>query len=322
MTKRFACTRALFFGLLLVSGLFDMQAVWGRDPWQIQHPPMPPGGQPGATPVPLGLVPKVTPDFWRRMQAAQVPYGTVLNTVLQEDISSKTSVNGQHFHLLLADGFSRNGVLVIPPGALIDGCVHTAVPAARLDHGNPGRLEVSLKSLVFPDGKTLAISGFIEHNPNADPKDPQAASKVHYTGASISSYGSMFTSFLGSFTRGIGVLNRKYNRGADFTLVAGTPVRVCLTQSLKIPQQANSLQWATQSPAQPTVPGLAGKEPTGLFPSGASNLLPGNAPGIPGISAPASSGGGGGHTAPAFADPTFGVNESAANPLSRIPDPF
>jgi hypothetical protein len=273
-----------------------------------------PGG--GGAPVPLGMVPRIGPDFWTR-QKSVLAYGTLLNTVLQQDISSKKAMSGESFTLLLPNGHVQNGMVLIPPGSVIQGSIHTGVPAAMLDHGQPGKVEVSLQSLTFPDGRSLPVSALIDRNPALDPKDPQAAQKVHYAGASFKDYGMMFGSFLGSFTRGVGVWNRAANRGADFTIKQGTPVPVRLTRSLQIPEMQSPVWNQHQAPlpyGQAAVPGLVGPDPDRLpvkqgqpvVPSAGGSMSPGL------LTVPQSPAVGGGYaTAPAH-----------SLPLTQMPDPF
>jgi hypothetical protein len=236
-----------------------------RNPWQIQQPPgPPPTGPVGAgglqAPVPLGLVPKIGPDFWRQ-QSNQIPAGTVFSTILQEDISSAKSKVGDSFQLILPEGYFQNGVMLVPPGSMVVGSVHTVTPAFLMNHGNPGRIDVSLQALILPTGQSLPISAFIDHNPAHDPVDPKKAAQVHYSGSSLKDYGGMFTSFLGQFGRGIGRVNNAANRGRDFALKQGTVVPVRLTQSLKLPYEPMPAQSQPYVNAQSGVPGLVGPAP-------------------------------------------------------------
>lgn len=319
-TKMIARIRTVSLSVMLLSAfnVFVAGSTSAREPWQMKQPAGPPPAGPvtlggGGSPVPLGMVPKIGADFWTR-QKSVLTYGTLLNTVLQQDISSKKVMSGESFTLLLPTGHVQNGMVLIPPGSYIQGFIHTSVSAAMLDHGQPGKVEVSLQSLNFPDGRSLPISALIDRNPALDPKDPQAAQKVHYAGSSFKDYGMMFGSFLGSFTRGVGVWNRAANRGADFSIKQGTPVPVRLTRSLQIPD-SRSPAW-NQNPmpvpnGQFAVPGLVGpdsdRQPIGftqVAPSAASSLSPGLL------------------TVPESAVAGAGSPSAHSVPLSQMPDPF
>ncbi len=256
--------------LFTILALCQAEPGFTREYWQMQQPAGPPPTGP-ITPtgtgrqIQQGMVPQVAPNFWQQQAAnSMVPSGTIFSTVLQQQISSQSSKIGDSFQLLLKDGYSQNGALLIPPGSMIAGAVHTCIPATALRNGQPGRIDVSLINLVFPDGRSIPISAFIDHNPAHDPQDPDKSDQTHYTGASFKHYGGMFTSFLGSFTRGIGKVNMSADRGVDFALKKDTVVIVRLTGPLAIPAY-NSKTWSNQAAqsdnARPSVPGLAVADP-------------------------------------------------------------
>ncbi|HEY9870236.1 MAG TPA: hypothetical protein V6D08_13800 [Candidatus Obscuribacterales bacterium] len=237
-----------------------------REQYQMNHP----AGQPPQAPVgganPFGMVPKFSPDFWRVQLANRVPAGTVLSGILENDLSSGKNKAGDIFEVKLQDGFVVNGVEVVPRNSKIIGHVSSAVPAKALRHGHPGKLTVSLQTLVTPDGRSVPFHGFIDQNPNHLSK--QEPPKRH-AGHHFSDIGQSVASFAGSFTSGIGVVLNKRHRGLDFQLDKGEVLPIRLNRSLDMPAAG-----AAQAGSAPAVPGLA---------TGTAAGVPGPAP----IAAPA-----------------------------------
>lgn len=116
------------------------------------------------------LMPKFTPDFWKGFkQPTFLPAGTVLTGVLQDKLSSKNSRVGDLFAIVLPDGYREAGNQLLPNGAKVVGAVANVLPASQMRNGNPGQIDITLQTLVLPDGRTTPIYGFIERNPNLAP---------------------------------------------------------------------------------------------------------------------------------------------------------
>lgn len=264
------------------------QQVGARNQWDINHPeqPLPSGTIPGSQTQGrnLGM------DFWtgqHPMIASRVQPGVVLTTVMEHDLSSATAKVGDVFSLRLDDGYVRNGMQVIPVGSRIICSVTAVTPARNLRGGLAGRLDVSLQSLVFPDGQHVPIYGFIDSNPNhAFDKEPVTRN----AGSDIRDYGQQVSAMFGSFTSGLGTTMAKRHRGLDFELDKGELIPVRLNRTLIVPESivqpytVQSLQSGTPSPATTAPTQAAGPEP-GPPEQSAANLqgaqrqtMPPNAP--------------------------------------------
>lgn len=310
-----------FFGALAVllplglpGGTRPAQA---REQYQMNHP----AGQPPQAPVgganPFGLVPRFTADFWKVQLANRVPAGTVLSGILENDLSSGKNKTGDIFEVKLKDGFVVNGVEVIPRNSKIIGHVSSAVPAKSLRHGHPGKMTVSLQTLVTPDGRSVPFHGFIDQNPNhLFKQEPPRRHAGHH----FSDIGQSVASFAGSFTSGIGVVLNKRHRGLDFQLDKGEVLPIRLNRSLDMPAAG-----AAQTVSAPAVPGLAAAPAAQNQPAVARQFVPGlvgpdpDAPPMlnaPAASVPAA-------VAPALEDPNAVFQQSLRpRPLADMPDPF
>lgn len=255
-------------GVLLSS--FSCQFAECRNQWDINHgatnppvdPRFAPGGQwSGQVPTPMKQ------DFWKAQLANRIPGGTVLTAILEDKLSSGKNKAGDTFTMTLEDGFVANGTTLVPPKSKIIGTVIQSVSAKSLRHGAPGRMQVSLQSLVFPDGSHVPIMAFIDSNPNAAFKKP---AKVRHLGTNIADYGDSLKAMAFSFVSGPGFMMNKMNRGLDFELDRGEAIPIRLTRSLDIPPGAANM--IAQPPGSPAAGSDAGRMP---YPPGATGVVPG-----------------------------------------------
>lgn len=180
-----------------------------------------------------GYVPAVDHNLWKGSLLKRIPAGTVLSGILEQDLSSAKSKPGDTFDIRLQDGVSINGNMLIPPQSKIVGVVKSVAPAAMMRHGHPGRLDVSLQSLVLIDGRHVPFVGFIDHNPNHLPREQP---KRKMPGQSFSDYGNTLNAFAGQWFAGVGSVMKKRHQGLDFQLDKGEIVPVRLNRSLELPQ--------------------------------------------------------------------------------------
>ncbi len=255
---------------------------------------------PGTPPTSPGILPPnltgkggVTPDFFKQFAGKRLTPGTVLTGVSETNLSSIKSKRGDVFSILLPHGYSNEGEELVPPNSKILGVVVDSAPAATQRLGMPGRLSIALKTIVFPDGRTSSINGFIDRNPAHDQlKEP----KLRNSGINFGDYGQAVKGMLFSSVGGISWVTNKAMRGKEFVLSAGTPVSVKLNSMLDVAKMNNpaaALNGGQGVPgvpgltpgAMPGVPGLQGNVPNipGLTP-GAVPGMPGyNQPGVPGL---------------------------------------
>jgi hypothetical protein len=263
--------------LLAALSLSLQMAAGARSQWEIQHPTLPadqdstyvPGQMPGQlhTGVPMGL----SKNFWQGQHPGfvnRIPPGVVLTGILQNELDSGSSKPGDIFAITLQDGFVQNGMQVIPQNSKIVGSVTAVSPAKVQRHGQPGNMQVSLQSLVLPDGTHVPFSGFISSNPNHALKD---APKKRSLGFDIKDTGAQMAGMLNTYTNGFGyALNKRY-MGKDFYLDEGEALPIRLNQTLVIPEEE--------------VKPVTAAMPNGM--PGAPGLMPGMPPqGVPGLSGP------------------------------------
>ena len=115
-------------------------------------------------------IPHFNLEHFKRLSLNRVPAGSILSGVLEDTISSAKSKPGDVFSLCLEDGFFLNNSEVLPKRTRIIGSVVNAVSARSMCNGNPGQVNLSLQTIVLPDGRTSRFWGFINHNPGQDLK--------------------------------------------------------------------------------------------------------------------------------------------------------
>jgi hypothetical protein len=271
ITSQILLLRRLALTLIVLTAIMPAES---REPWQMKQPPGEPPQKallmPGGAYSGMVNVPQDGKDFWQQAAFNRVPVGTVLSGTLEEDLSSETTVAGQYFGILLEDGFEVNGYAVIPPRSRILGVVTLATPAKLMRHGHSGSLQVSLTSLVFPDGRNFPFSGFIDHNPNLQQRE---VPKSRYAGQDMRDYGQSVKSMFGQFTSGLAPVLNARSRGNDFGLQKGSLLPIRLNRSLDLmaahavvqnpAYKTQVAQWQAKSMAQasPAVPGLVGPDP-------------------------------------------------------------
>lgn len=285
-----------------------------RSQWEIQHPTLPPQQDgvylPGQMPGQLhkGLPAQLHPDFWKGQVptlANRVTPGVVLTGVLEQELDSGENKPGDVFSIRLDDGYVNNGMQVIPQKSKIVGAVTSVSPASRATHGQPGSLQVSLQSLVLPDGTHIPFFGFIAINPNHAMKDKPQQRNL---GFDIADTGKHAAGMLGSFTNGIGYMYTKKYRGKDFYIDKDEMIPVRVNRTLIIPELLVKPIAPQAMPGQSMppgmVPGLSGQDSIGHY-----------QPPVPATPVPGLVG-----DADPFAVPiTPGVN---SRPLSEMPEPF
>ncbi|HEY9718722.1 MAG TPA: hypothetical protein V6C69_14710 [Trichormus sp.] len=239
--------------------------------------------QPMSYTNPFGVLPKFTPDFWKQFSAARVGPGTVLTAILDDTLSSSNSKTGDIFSLRLQDGYSVDGTEIIPKQSRIIGTVISA-KSARLNHtGMPGSLDISLQTLVFPDGRTTPFFGYIEHNPSTDLKHKPGQEPIDVAGLGKKGLSGLLT--LG--TGRLGMPIRLPNFGQEMRIEKGEAVPIRLSRTLDVAHM-NEAPRTVQTPQMPINP--LQPDPVSLMqqPGGSVPGLAGSAPGLvsPGMFGP------------------------------------
>lgn len=222
-------------------------------------------------------------NIWNSVGNSRVPVGTLLSGILEDDLSSGKNHRGDVFSIRLEDGYFRNGVEVLPRHSRILGAITNVIPSTLTGHGHPGNLQVTLQTIVFPDGRNTPLYGFIVHNPNMDetqnPRKQSAAQAASYypkaAANSLSMVGRTISGRLIGFKPGY------RQRGADFRLEKGEILAVRLNRPLDLTHMSpaptgfapSNLPQYTNSP---TMQGLTSGQP--LAPPASNSSMPPAAP--------------------------------------------
>jgi hypothetical protein len=265
---------------------------------QNQIPVLAPGGYAGPNPysywggnVPgysgkQGLLPKFTPAFWQGGVTsnnvvynayAQLTANTILTGILEQDISSKTSKVGEVLSIRIDNGYSQNGQTVIPPQSKILGSI-LSVSSARSKHsGMPGEVQISLQTLMFPDGRTVPVIATIEHNPAMDMKNNPKKGDV---GRDLTQYGKSWVhsvlNFGSAITSHVGIPMTTWIRpdaGQDFKLAKGEAIAIRLPNGLDLSSIASAPS-INPSPGLNPVSNYPGQSMPPLAPSVVPGLVP------------------------------------------------
>lgn len=216
-------------------------------------------------------------EIIQQMLVSRIGAGSMLTGVLGDDISSKSSHSGDLFSVVLVDGHSQNGHELIPRGSRIIGKIVMAAPAAGQRTAMPGNVEVGLTTLVFPDGRSIAFTGFIERNPAHNMKKPPVS---RGPGMSMSDYTASVGSMFGSFTSGIGAIRARTNRGKDILLREGEVVPVRVTRTIDLTKMSPPTAPPSQPLANPfaSAPNTSAQVPQSMYaPNGSAaqtNMAP------------------------------------------------
>lgn len=258
--------------------------------------PQVPGCAPGFTlpamssynlPIPAGMRPiqAFSPDMFKQggASATRLAAGTVLTGILEDDLSSAKNNVGDLFSIRLENGFSSNGTVIIPPQSKILGAIMAVKSAATQKFGAPGVMEVSLQTIVFPDGRSARIYGFIEHNPAMDLKNKNGSGNA-LSGPINTVKASAISIFSGLNQKtGLPINMPNIRKGLDFTLAKGELLPLRLNRTCDLSNMAAPPVVPSTALAPATLPNFAmdGMPPAAppIGQAATAGLLPGLAPG-------------------------------------------
>ncbi len=224
----------------------------------------------------MNMVPKFNGNFNGNflppaLSGNRIPPGTVLTGILEQDLSSAKNKVGDVFSIRLEDGFAENGIQLIPQQSKVLGSILFAQSAKTKHGGMPGTIQIALQTLVFPDGRTCPISGFIEHNPLNDAPQPNNS----HPGKTASQYAQhMGWSAMNFFTRRVGYNMAYPTYGKEFQMKQGEVLPIRLNQGLDLTKMTAPVN------ASPAAPNMAPTQQFGLS-AGQMGSLPKTAPTFP-----------------------------------------
>jgi hypothetical protein len=192
-------------------------------------------------------------NLWQNLLLNRINPGTVLTGTLQNTLSSKNSHVGDQFSIVLDNGYSAQNMPqnspLIPAGTKVLGAVTGVTSARIMRNGQPGNIQVSLQTIVFPDGRWSAILASIQPTPQSQSR--LGGQGAHQNGPPWSSYassaGGMGMSFISSLTRMVGFRTSRrqfHSAGQEFVLPNGERIAVRLNQ----PFDLNMLQTPATQP--------------------------------------------------------------------------
>jgi len=292
------------------------------------------GVPPGmSTPAGLRMAPTFNPAMWGGGNGVlgRVPAGTVISGLLEDEVSSDDSKAGDIFSVRLEDGYSVNGFEVIPKQTKIVGSVVAVVSAKSQHNGSPGKINISLQTIVFPDGRNGKFYGFVDRNPNLHLKNKPG---TDVPGKSIPGYTAR--GITGALNFGLSRIGRSVqvpNIGSEFKIPKGELLPIRLTRSLELNQLAAPVGApAAFGPALPgqgvpqpensAMPNQAVAQPHGGAMPTFNQQLPGlvSPNGVPGLVTPPLSGTPA--TMPPRAVPGMANPPAASVQPQSLPDPF
>lgn len=112
--------------------------------------------QPGQV-IQLATRPGVVGDTAASANTVEIPFGTKLTGVLQQTISTRTTLEGTHFLAIVSVPILHDGTIVIPAGSLVKGRV-TRIHGGRRISGPP-QIRMQPESITMLDGTVYQMSG-------------------------------------------------------------------------------------------------------------------------------------------------------------------
>lgn len=94
--------------------------------------------------------------------AIRLPKGSEVPVRLAHGVSAKTAQVGDRVILRVAEAVVRQGAIIIPEGAMVEGEVSGMTEPGRF--GRAGSLEIEAKAILFEDGSRLLLVGALRRD--------------------------------------------------------------------------------------------------------------------------------------------------------------
>lgn len=209
--------------------------------------PMPSSKVPAPKPVVVAK-PKPAADAPKKTEVASlpapppppppitVPSGTQLTVALDQDLSSKTAMQGQPFEARVANSIVIDGRVAVPAGSRVSGTITDVISGSRKIGATP-TLGLAFDSLVLPDGERIRIDGdLVEHGASEKGRD---AAKILGGAAAGAILGHQVKNnntgkILGGLLGGAVGAVAAQKTGTEVEIAAGSELTIALGQSFQV----------------------------------------------------------------------------------------
>ena len=188
----------------------------------------------------------------KQVKYYSVKTGTTLRVRMAGTISSKTARVGDTFKTITVDPvYSTGGVLLIPAGSTVTGRVTKAKPAGK--DGQPGTIDVGFTTIVLPNKRSAAISGFLtsldENGTKSDNEGTVSGKKTSRRNLKFIGGGAAGGAVIGGIAGGGkgaaigagagaigGLIAKKLSKGQEAKVENGTEFGVYLGRAISLPR--------------------------------------------------------------------------------------
>jgi hypothetical protein len=188
----------------------------------------------------------------KRIKYYTVKAGTVLRVRMEGSLSSKTARVGDRFRTTTVDPvYSAGGAVLIPDASTVSGRVTAVRPARK--NGEPGTIDVSFTSIILPNRRSVAITGFLtsldEGGSRSDNEGAVSGKKTSRRNLKFIGGGAGGGLLIGALTgggkgavigAGVGALGgfitKKLVKGKEAEVKSGTEFGVYLSRAVSLPK--------------------------------------------------------------------------------------
>lgn len=188
----------------------------------------------------------------KQVKYYSVKAGTTLRVRMAETISSKSARVGDTFKTTTVDPvYSTGGVVLIPAGSIVTGRVTKTKPAGK--NGTPGTIDVSFTTIVLPNKRRAAISGFLtsldENGTKSDNEGTVSGKKTSRRNLKFIGGGAAGGAIIGAIAGGGkgaaigagagavgGLIAKKLSKGQEAKVENGTEFGVYLSRAISLPR--------------------------------------------------------------------------------------
>src|SRR5215203_1980474 len=175
----------------------------------------------------------------KKIKYYTVPAGQTLRVRIESSISSKTAQVGNTFRTTTIDPvYSSGGIELIPAGSTVIGHVTGVQKAAK--NGKTGSIDVNFTSVVLPNKRRAAISGFLtsldEDGTKSDNEGTVSANKTKRRNLKFIGGGGVGAAVGAGVGAVGGLITKKLVKGDEAEVKQGTQFGVYLGRAISLPR--------------------------------------------------------------------------------------